>query len=134
MKKPTWLLQPDLSSVNPAPNLRNKNVVILTAIKCDAHRASFIDDDSNVVATSGGDLMETELDVPHRRSHMPAVHDQEPSNYYASLRNPDGSLYDTIPVRSTKIIFPSHVQFNVQIILSNVLDRSNNQITELGYS
>ena len=40
--------------------------------------------------------METELDVPHRRSHMPAVHDREPSSYYASLRNPDGSLYQSL--------------------------------------
>ena len=44
----------------------------------------------NAVATSGGDLMETEVDIP------PASAYKEPSNYYASLRNPDGSLYQSL--------------------------------------
>ena len=34
--------------------------------------------------------METNLDI------LPAIAYEEPSNYYASLRNPDGSLYQSL--------------------------------------
>ena len=84
----------------------------MNAINFVSRRASFIDDDSNVVATSVGNLMETELDVPHRRSHMPAVNavdaaystsdpnasssDESSSAYYSSLQNADGSLYHAL--------------------------------------